>query len=143
MADIDYEAIQNAIKAVLDKELPATYPNGVKVEVDPPEVGLSNDPEIGIYLASEDPNEVEIGGDAPYETTLAFSLLCGVTGETMPEACKKRNELVNAVKKALQTDRDLGGKVDSSARGKIEFDSLDKAGFWAAATITLNAKLMA
>ncbi len=141
--EIDYEAIGNGIRDLLARELSTTYVSGIKVEVNPPEVGLSNVPEIGIYLPEEDPNEVEIGSSEPYETTLQWRLLCGVTRETNQEAVKAVWKLANDVKAALQKDRTLGGTVEASWRGKLTFDSVEGAGFWSAVNITLNAKMMA
>lgn len=141
--DIDYEGIGDGIRDVLATEIGPIYLSGIKIEVNPPEVGLSNSPEIGIYIAVEEPTEVDLGSASPYETVLQWNLLCGVTKETMQEANKAVWKLANEVKAALQKDRTLGGTVESSSRGKIEFDSVERAGFWSAANITLNAKLMA
>ncbi len=141
--DIDYEGIANGIRDLLAAELGPIYLSGIKIEVNPPEVGLSNAPEVGIYLPVEEATEVDLGSASPYETVLQWSLLCGVTKETMQEADKAVWKLANEVKAALQKDRTLGGTVESSYRGKIEFNSVEQAGFWSAANITLNAKLMA
>lgn len=140
---IPYQAIGEGIRELLSRELDSIYLGGIKIEVNPPEVGLSNAPEIGIYLAREEPTEVEIGSANPYETVLGWRLLCGVTKETMQEANKAIYDLVNDVKEVLQADRTLGGTVETSTRGEIEFNTVEQAGFWSAANITLNAKLMA
>ncbi len=141
--EIPYQSIGEGIRDVLSAALRPQYLGGIKIEVNPPEVGLSNTPEIGIYLAREEPNEVEIGSADPYETSLRWLILCGVTKETMQEANKAIYDLANRVKVALQADRSLGGTVETSTRGEIEFESVKNAGFWSAANITLNARLMA
>lgn len=141
--DIPYQTIAEAIRDLLSAGLASPYIGGVKVEVNPPEVGLSNAPEIGIYMTEEEPVEVEVGSLNPYETILKFRILCGVTRENMQESNKAIYELANRVKEVLHADRTLKGTVESSSRGAISFDTVEQAGFWSAANILLNARLMA
>jgi hypothetical protein len=137
---INFNAVREAVKTLLVQELPA----GTLVVIEE-EVGMSSDPEVGIYIPDIKWEEVEIGGADPYDTTIVVNLLLSTSHpDGARKAVERRDVFVNQVVDALKKDRKLGGTVLNTSLSAGNFRTgKDDVGYIAAANITINARIMA
>jgi len=132
---IAYTDIVEKVAEILEEELEATT-----ILVEPPEVGASPYPEVGVSLMNEASEERTIGPPNPYFSTINVEVFCSeYSPDGVREACRKRDTLVGKVRDVLKTNRTLDGLCDNTQLGNIEFVSArTDAGFFSAAIITLK-----
>jgi hypothetical protein len=138
---IDFNAIREAVRDLLTKELPSQ----VRVAVEATDIGASSNPEVGIYIPGIKWEEVEIGASDPYETTIAVNLFLSATHpDGAQQAVERRDVLFNQVVDALKSDRRLGGAVLNTSLSAGDLDTAkNDVGYIAAANVTINARIMA
>ena len=116
MAEIDYRAIIEEIKAILEVHDLTRQIGGNTLIVDIDEVPNENSercPWIGLYLLDwSTPGEEElIGGATPFVTYLTVE--CVLMDYAIDEgtACKYRDRLISRVKEVIKGNRTLNSKV--------------------------------
>lgn len=142
MARLDYYAIEEAIKCVIEDALP-----DVRVEIET-EVGVAPDQEgaVYIYLDRRDApaSEQRLAAGTRTDFLVRFSIWClDADFESVAAASRRRDELTGRVEVALMADRSLKNTVPSSWLEGGEFLTIGDNGFVSGAEIVLIAKASA
>ena len=143
MSQIDYYAIEEAIKTQLNNSL--TNFTGINIEIEYEitlDIGV---PWIGIFL-SEAPRNVAVirATTGPYnDVKPTFGITCrGYNLESMSEACRQRDNLLKEVEDVLQLDTSIQETVLMSNITNTDFETgRDTRGFYSEGTITLVTEL--
>lgn len=140
---IDYEAIEDEIKKILDDALDETM---VTVEEElsfPAELT----PWVGIYLDRRDPSRnqyMSAGRRQDYD--VRFAIWCWCAGMEARATWRARNGLVTLVERALMANRTLNGLVETimleggdMLSGRLQ-DGDDQVGFTSGGEVVLIAR---
>lgn len=142
MSQVDYFAIEEAIKTQLQNSLSTT---GVTIDIEIETTLDTGVPWIGIFL-SEAPREIKvmratIGAFNNINPT--FGITCrGYNLESMSKACEQRDDLLNDVENILQIDPTIQTTVLMSNITNTDFETgRASRGFFSEGTITLITRL--
>ena len=146
MARLDYYAIENQIKTILEADSDVTGHWGernTRVLIEREMVfGMDELPAVMIYLDRRDATPGQpIAAGTRTRLQLRFSIWCvDFHLDSMAMACEARDDLMGLVEVALMKNRDLDGKVGASWIEGGEFMSAENDGsFIAAGEIVLVA----
>jgi hypothetical protein len=132
---IDYAGIVKTIADVLDENI-----DDAIAMVEPSEMGVSPQNEIGVFLNRQKSVEDRIGSSDPYMVTLEVTVLCSAySPDGAYEASKERDALLGEVCDVLKEHRNLEGVCQTSQLGDIGFQTAQAdAGFFSAAKLDLR-----
>lgn len=140
MARVDYYAIQEAIKTVLDADANLS---GVTVVLEEDEFLIEQTPWIGIYLLDRNKDGESIAAGTRQHFDVRYELWCVEHHpETVRQAAEARDDLIGNAEVALMGNRNLSGTLAAGVALEIESGEFEtarsQAGFVMAGSIIVR-----